>query len=275
MDRPQLSVIVPSRDRPGLLRGCLAGLDDARLEVIVVDDGSRVPLAEVAEAAGARCVRLEPRGLNAARNAGVDAARAPLVAFLDDDVEVARDWAEAMLDAFDTAGADVVGGRVRLALAGPAPRWMSALTRDYLSEYERGDDPFWIDDKRVPFGANCALRRDLCLQLGGFRAGLDRDGPGLLSGGETELFRRAQQAGARIYYAPRAAVAHRIGAERLTVDYMQRRAFAQGQSDRQLEGPFLRSPLRGLGPLGTGLLSGRGTVPARLWWAYRRGRGGG
>ena len=66
--------------------------------MIVVDDGSLAANAALAARAGARYVALgEPRGLNAARNAGIARRAGELLAFIDDDVEVHPGWLAALL----------------------------------------------------------------------------------------------------------------------------------------------------------------------------------
>jgi glycosyltransferase involved in cell wall biosynthesis len=70
------TVVVPTRDRPDSLARCLEALAAqslAGLEVVVVDDGSVVP---VPAPPGARLVRLPGLGAAAARNAGARAERA-------------------------------------------------------------------------------------------------------------------------------------------------------------------------------------------------------
>jgi len=114
---PDLSVVVPTHDRPASLARSLAALEaqrtDATLEIVVVDDASAAAdeVAEVvASSRNARLVRHpEPRGPAAARGAGGRAASAPLVAYTDDDCVPEPDWAERLLDAFDR-GADAVAG---------------------------------------------------------------------------------------------------------------------------------------------------------------------
>ncbi len=88
-----VSVIVPTRDRPELLRAALSSVrrvegPDVRLDVIVVDNGSPASgAAEVAASFGARCLRAEEQGAGAARSVGLAAVRGDFVAFLDDDDE--------------------------------------------------------------------------------------------------------------------------------------------------------------------------------------------
>jgi GT2 family glycosyltransferase len=83
------------------------------LEIIVVDDGSQDADAVERVVARSRTARLVRRpaagGVAAARNTGVEAARAPLVCFTDDDCEPVPEWAARVAAAF-ARGADAVAG---------------------------------------------------------------------------------------------------------------------------------------------------------------------
>src|ERR1700742_3370870 len=88
----------------------LAAQKDVDLQVIVVDDGSTDDTAGVASEHGVTVVRHEiNRGASAARNTGIRAATAPVVAFLDDDCEPEPEWARELLDAYED-GVIGVGG---------------------------------------------------------------------------------------------------------------------------------------------------------------------
>jgi GT2 family glycosyltransferase len=85
-----ISVVIPAYNRADLLPRALASVSAQQpappAEVIVVDDGSEDGTADVAESLGARVIRLHPnQGQASARDAGVEAAREPWVAFLDSD----------------------------------------------------------------------------------------------------------------------------------------------------------------------------------------------
>jgi len=89
---PLVSVITPTYNRAHLLPRALESVlsqDFQDLELIVVDDGSTDETPEVIARIGdprLRYIRFaENRGIGAARHAGVEAARADLIAFIDSD----------------------------------------------------------------------------------------------------------------------------------------------------------------------------------------------
>jgi GT2 family glycosyltransferase len=90
-----VSVVIPARDSSRELAECLAALQRATTrptEVVVVDDASTDDTAAVAEARGARTIRLATnQGPAGARNRGAAVARGDVLAFVDADVAVAPD----------------------------------------------------------------------------------------------------------------------------------------------------------------------------------------
>jgi GT2 family glycosyltransferase len=112
-----LSVVVPTRDRPGALSGCLDALSAQtaahRLEVIVVDYGSLEPLAVAATVArhpNARLLHGTGNGPAAARNVGADGASGAILCFTDDDCAPHPDWAERLAEEIE-GGAAAAAGR--------------------------------------------------------------------------------------------------------------------------------------------------------------------
>jgi glycosyltransferase involved in cell wall biosynthesis len=106
-----VTVVVPTRDRVQLLRRTLASITAQRnveVEVIIVDDGSEPSVARaVADLADARVRVLRndrSGGVGAARNQGAAAAKAPWLAFCDDDDLWAPDKLRGQLDAARTSG---------------------------------------------------------------------------------------------------------------------------------------------------------------------------
>lgn len=94
-------MVIPTRDRAGSLRDCLAALASQRTDrafhVVVVDDGSKPPLdlAGVAGQLPVRLVRTEGVGPGRARNQGIAEAVGEHVLFTDDDTIPDQGWIEA------------------------------------------------------------------------------------------------------------------------------------------------------------------------------------
>ncbi|HEY2557514.1 MAG TPA: glycosyltransferase family 2 protein, partial [Diaminobutyricibacter sp.] len=117
---PAISVVVATHNRAGLLPRLVAALEAQEpcgpFEVVVVDDGSTDETFTVLEdLARVTPLDLVPvrmtrnGGPAAARNAGWQRARAPLVAFTDDDCTPQPGWLARLLDDLDRF--DVVQGR--------------------------------------------------------------------------------------------------------------------------------------------------------------------
>ncbi|PSR19233.1 glycosyl transferase family 2 [filamentous cyanobacterium CCP3] len=104
--QPQLSVIIPTHNRPHLLplavRSALQQTY-AELEVVVVDDASDPPVQLPADPR-VRILRLDPgRGGAGARNAGTEAARGRWVTYLDDDDVLLPHMAAVSIAALEAA----------------------------------------------------------------------------------------------------------------------------------------------------------------------------
>jgi glycosyltransferase involved in cell wall biosynthesis len=88
--KPKVSVIVPTCDRPALLRQALASIralegPDLAFEILVGDNGSNWETPAIAKKFGAVYLKALTRGASAARNVGLRAATGDFIAFLDDD----------------------------------------------------------------------------------------------------------------------------------------------------------------------------------------------
>jgi glycosyltransferase involved in cell wall biosynthesis len=199
---PQISVVVPTFNRPHLLPRLLASLArqrDIRVEIVVVDDGSPQPvnLSSLArQGPPLRLVRQPNRGPAAARNTGARLARGPIIAFTDDDCEPRPDWARKLADAVGTGGhPTLAGGTTRNAVNG---NLFSAASQDIANNLSTAfsSEPFFASN-------NFAVPRDAFLALEGF----DESYP--LAAGEDRAFCRDWIAkGWRMASAPGAVVDH-------------------------------------------------------------------
>jgi glycosyltransferase involved in cell wall biosynthesis len=113
---PKLSVVICSLNGADGVDRCIRAVAAqsiwSSLELIVVDDGSTDATSDVGRAHSAIVVRhVTNLGLAAARNSGIDAATAPVIAFLDDDCEPEPQWAEQLLAGYEK-GVTGVGGPI-------------------------------------------------------------------------------------------------------------------------------------------------------------------
>jgi GT2 family glycosyltransferase len=209
---PRVSVVVPTYRRAALLDRCLAALATQSLpaadyEVVVVHDEpsreARRLVWEHADRDGPVVRYLElpaRRGPAAARNRGARAARAPIVAFTDDDTVPDPDWLANGLCGFDES-VDAAWGRLVMPL-GEEPT-------DYeLDAAALADAPFVT--------ANCFCRRSVLERLGGFD---ERFGRAWRE--DSDLYFRLLAAGARVVRAANAVVVHPIRPARWGVSLTQ------------------------------------------------------
>ncbi|MFZ4688109.1 MAG: glycosyltransferase family 2 protein [Polymorphobacter sp.] len=124
---PRVTVIIPHLNTPVALARCLQSvtgqaLDHGEAAIIVVDNGSTVPLDAVWAQFPQVTVLHEPRpGPGLARNTGVAAATASVLAFIDADCRAAPGWLQAAVDAVESAPQTaVVGGDIRIDFTDPA-----------------------------------------------------------------------------------------------------------------------------------------------------------
>jgi glycosyltransferase involved in cell wall biosynthesis len=253
-----VSVVVPTRDRPGSLRRCLAALaiqDCDELEVVVVDDGSRdraAVEATVSSLAGARLVRSPGRGPASARNLGARAASGSVVVFCDDDCEPVPGWARLLAEAAQEAGT-AAGRTVPPPRATAAVRASQAITNHLLA------DSLDAATGRLGFAPTCnlAATREAIVQLP-----FNESFP-TAAGEDRDWSIRAGAAGLAPRYVRRALVVHRQDLDRRTFLAQQYRygrgaarfrATAERDEPRRLARPgfyarLLRSGFRaGAGP---------------------------
>lgn len=230
MPPPRLSVVLPTYNRAALLRRALDALlgqtapPDA-CEIVVVNNNSSDGTAAMLAAVGDPRIRVVcelRQGLSHARNAGIAAASADIIAFTDDDVEVAADWAEQLLAAFDAhPEADGVGGRVMPSWDGEPPRWLTRAHWAPLALQDHGSEERRFD-RTTPIGlvgANVAFRRSVFARIGDFAAHVQRVKDGIGSTEDHELLCRLYAAGGRMIYTPQVIVHARVQQERFDRSY--------------------------------------------------------
>ena len=187
----RLSVVVPTRDRPELLTGCLTALQPQLQpgdELLVVDSAGRLPVR------APDVLRVDVPGTSRARNAGWRASTGDVVAFLDDDVRVSAGWRAALPAA--VAGVAFACGRVAVPPEQRETERPVAVTPDVPETLLDAGSP-----QLLGVSANLVVRRDVLESVGGFD---ERLGPGtwFAAAEDLELLDRLVAAGHVGRYAP-------------------------------------------------------------------------
>jgi GT2 family glycosyltransferase len=169
-------------------------------------------------------------GLSGARNTGVAAVGADVVAFLDDDAAAMSTWLEELLAPYDDPRVFATGGSVQPAWDSPRRQFPAEFNWVVGCTY-RGMPQRRAEVRNV-IGANMSFRRDAVTAAGGFLAALGRTSDVPAGCEETELcirIRRSTPNGI-VVYEPRALVRHHVPADRAGWRYFIRRCFAEGSS---------------------------------------------
>lgn len=226
----QVSVIVPTKGRPELLRRCLVALmnqslDRSAYEIIVADDGPDTETRRVVDSIvflarrgrpdngsggngsdGPLVVRYIPvlgaHGPAAARNAGLRVCRGDIVAFTDDDCIPGRDWLKAGVAVF-VDGIAGASGRIVVPISKRPTDYELNVARLELSQFVT---------------ANCFYRKKALLSVGGFDEEFSdawRE--------DSDLFFRLLKKQTKLVAAPDAVVVHPVRPARWGVSLAQQR----------------------------------------------------
>jgi cellulose synthase/poly-beta-1,6-N-acetylglucosamine synthase-like glycosyltransferase len=197
----------------------------AQIEIVVVDDGSPSCLDNACHTVGAKLVRHEVnRGTATARNSGLAATTAPVIAYTDDDCIPDHAWAEHLLAAFDDASIFAAGGDVRppeyrgyvqkyYAIRNPlapleedlavSPRiwyrlWLYLKANTTPTEHSGPRSVYSLPC------ANCAFRRSAIEAIGGFDTSIRFAG----EDGDAFFRLRARFPNHKALFVPEASVVH-------------------------------------------------------------------
>jgi GT2 family glycosyltransferase len=222
--RPSISVVVCTYNGSRTLRECLSGLEALEYpdyEVIVVDDGSRDDSAAIARQFGVRLISTENRGLSAARNVGIEAARGDIVAYIDDDAYPDPHWLTYLAATFCRSPHAAVGGP-NLSPPGDGP------IAECVVNAPGGPVHVLLSDteaEHIP-GCNMAFRKSRLQAIGGF------DPQFRTAGDDVDVCWRIQQRGWTIGFSPAAMVWHH---RRNSVRAYWKQQRGYGKAEAQLE----------------------------------------
>jgi GT2 family glycosyltransferase len=197
---PKVSVVVCSCNGAQTVAETLAALEDMEYpdyEIIVIDDGSTDQTSAIASKHNVRLIRTKNRGLSVARNLGLKAATAEIIAYIDDDAYPDPHWLTYLVAAFLHTEHAGVGGP-NIAVPG------DGAIADCVANAPGGPIHVLLSDdvaEHIP-GCNMAFRREKLLAIGGF------DPRFRVAGDDVDICWRLQERGWTIGFAPSAVVWH-------------------------------------------------------------------
>lgn len=242
-----VAIAVTTRDRPQMLAACLDSFramsipETLSVQFLIVENNPTLTMAGSVEALRASlaaphglCLLHEPElGIPFARNAALDAALAQgcrWLIFVDDDETVDPDWLSHLIEGAETQGFDLAAGPVEAQPPeGALTPTETALYAHYVAEAQsrRQSGAKWLASGlagRHDLATNNWIGRLSALQAAGLRFDEAMRHTG---GTDTDLSRRAAQAGLRLGWIPEAVVYEVVPRNRLTLSYVFGRSRSQ------------------------------------------------
>jgi glycosyltransferase involved in cell wall biosynthesis len=228
-----ISIVISTYNRCGLLEGALRALlsqtpADVAYEILAVDNNSTDQTRSLVDGLAKRNPEklkyiFEPKqGLSYGRNTGIAAAKAPIIAFTDDDVRVAADWVWRIKTAFEAnPDIDFLGGRVVPRWPAEPPPWLTKANWSPLALLDYGDSAFDVDSGKqlCLIGANFAFRRRAFEKVGLFKTDFQRVKDGVGSLEDHEILLRLWRVRSRGLYLPELVATAEIEPDRMTKQY--------------------------------------------------------
>ena len=226
----RISVVIATYNRPELVTRLLVQLAAQTIaatefEVVVVDDGSRAALPEIAVPYRLTVLRQENRGASAARNLGGRTAIGDVVLFLDDDMAVPNVLLDEHVRLHDEDPRAVVLGWIKPSGEGDPPLFERFHARhlDQLAEGVRGGR---LTLRGIDvWSGNLSMRRQQYLKVGGFDAAL-----GLSE--DAELGLRLEKDGATFHVSEKAHSVHH--SDHASLSGWLKRAYRYGGTDLRI-----------------------------------------
>jgi GT2 family glycosyltransferase len=206
----RVSVVIPTKDAEETIEACISSIleNGGSHEIIIVDDSSdRTP--QIASKYPVAIIRAPGKNISEKSNLGIELASCDIIAFIDQDCAVPRDWIPRALKLIEETGAHALGGpSLTFPEADFRERCSGLVLGSWFGAGPSADryrigrpEPFEADESKL---TSCNLFFDgkALREAGGFD-------PKLGSCEENELLFRMRAKGFRVFCAPSLYVWHR------------------------------------------------------------------
>jgi glycosyltransferase involved in cell wall biosynthesis len=175
----------------------------------------------------------EPRqGKSYALNSAIPNANGDILAFMDDDVQVDREWLHNLTNVLNDKKWSGSGGRILPEASFVPPRWLETKGRYALAPlaiFDLGAEAGELHE--APFGTNMAFRTEMFSKYGDFRTDLGPQPGSEIRSEDTEFGSRLLAGGERLWYEPSAVVYHPTQLERIRPAYFLAWWFDKARAD--------------------------------------------
>ena len=212
MNPPSVSVVICTLGRRQRLEDCLAALSRQTLSsfeiIVILGPGAPETETFLWQQPDVQTLKTERRNLSASRNLGLEAARAPIVAYCDDDVIAEPGWLKHLVRPFEDPAVAGSGGKVLGTTDGEVGvTFNCGVVRLSGRQIDVCEQPGEYNDAGGPWynrvcGCSCAFRRRALLQIGGFDEYIE------FAYEETDVCVRLIHAGYSIVHVPNAVLMH-------------------------------------------------------------------
>lgn len=244
-----VSIIIPTVDRCDQLERTLVHISQLTthphlFEIVVIDNGSKDGTKDIVT----RFIHIHPEltvryifdpmpGLLTGRHRGAREANGDILTFIDDDVHVTENWLDAIISTLKKhPNVMLLTGPCLPFYESEPPLWVNYLWQadaagiscGWYSLLDFGAEEKEIDPNFV-WGLNFTIRRVALDLVNGFHPDNLPSRLQMYQGdGETGLTIKAVEKGLIALYNPDVKLYHEVPTDRLTIDYLKKRAFYQG-----------------------------------------------
>lgn len=247
----KLNVIIPTYNRAKLLVETLESVENAHIpsdfevEVIVVnnnsDDDTEKIVKEVQTKPGQIKIKYlfeKEQGRSVAVNTGIRNAESDLIAMIDDDIRIEKNWFEQINKIFKERWdeVDFIGGKVLPIWEIEPPDWVKEIRDVGVCWRDYGEEE-WTYGKDTPIltGGHAVFKSNLFSEVGLYAEELGVKKKNLASCEDDVMFEKLLESGKKGIYSPNLIVHHYVPSHRLNKNYYRQWHFGAGMSWHTVE----------------------------------------